>query len=133
MKRRWIISTIPYKNRIILLSETRYEDEPYILDTEVKDAIKHISSRKSSGCDGIPIELLKAGGDSSINILLILFNSILRTKEWPKDWKKSDYLPIYKKECGNYITIDLTSHASKIFFLFIQKILEHIIIPRHPI
>ena len=41
--------------------ETRYEDEPHILEIEVKDAIKHISNRKSSGCDGIPIELLKAG------------------------------------------------------------------------
>ena len=59
--------------------ETRYEDEPHILEIEVKDAIKHISNRKSSGCDGI--ELLKAGGDASIKILLILFNNIWRTKE----------------------------------------------------
>ena len=65
--------------------ETRYEDEPHILETEVKDAIKHISNRKSSGCDVIPIELLKAGGDASIKILLILFNNIWRTKEWPRD------------------------------------------------
>ena len=35
--------------------ETRYEDEPHILETELNDAIKHISNRKSSGCDGIPI------------------------------------------------------------------------------
>ena len=77
--------------------ETRYEYEPHILETEVKDAIKHISNRKSSGCDGISIELLKAGGDVSIKILLILFNNIWRTKEWPRYWKKSVYLPIYKK------------------------------------
>ena len=61
--------------------ETRYEDELHILETGVKDAIKHISNRKSSGYDGIPIEILKAGGDASIKILLILFNSIWRTKE----------------------------------------------------
>ena len=77
--------------------ETRYEDEPHILETEVKDTIKHISNRKSSGCDGIPIELLKAGGDASIKILLIIFNNVWRTNEWPRDWKKSSYLPIYKK------------------------------------
>ena len=52
--------------------ETRYEDEPHILDTEVKDAIKHISNRKSSECDGIHIELPKASGDESIKILLIV-------------------------------------------------------------
>ena len=77
--------------------ETRYEDEPHILETEVKDSIKHISNRKSSGCDNIHIELLKAGGDTFIKILLFLFNSIWRTKEWLRDWKKSIYLPIYKK------------------------------------
>ena len=43
---RKIIDTFP---------ETRYEDEPHILETMVNDVIKHISNRKSSGCDGIPI------------------------------------------------------------------------------
>ena len=98
--------------------ETRYEDDPHILETEVNDAIKHISNRKSSGCDGIPIELLKSGGDASIKILLILFNNICSSKEWPREWKKSVYLPIYKKgdkkECENYRTISLISHPSKI-------------------
>ena len=73
----------------------RNEDEPYILETGVNDAIKHISNRKSSGC--IPIYLLKAGRDASIKICLIIFNNIWRTKEWPRGWKKSVYLPIYKK------------------------------------
>ena len=117
--------------------ETRYEDEPHILETEVKDAIKHISNRKPSGCDGIPIELLKAGGDASIKILLTLCNNVWRTKEWPRDWKKSIYLPIYKKgdkkECGNYRTIALISHASKIFLRIIQKRLEYFLIPELPI
>ena len=39
-------------------------------------------------------------------------------KTWPNDWKKSIYVPIYKKgdkkECGNYRTIASNSHASKI-------------------
>ena len=81
--------------------------------------------------------LLKAGGDASIKILLIFFNNVWRTKEWPKDWKKSIYLPIYKKgdkkECGNYRTIALISHASKIFLRIIQKRLEHFLIPELPI
>ena len=70
-------------------------------------------------------------------ILLILFTNIWRIKEWPRDWKKSIYLPIYKKgykkECGNYRTIALISHASKIFLRIIQKILDHILIPELPI
>ena len=67
------------------------------------------------------------GGDTSIKILLILINRIWRTKEWPTDWKKSVYIPIYKKEdkkeCGKYGTIALISHLSKIFLRIIQKIL----------
>ena len=73
----------------------------------------------------------------SIKILLILFNNIWRTKEWPRDWNKSVCLPIYKKgdkkECGNYRTIALISHASKIFLRIIQKRLEHFLIPELPI
>ena len=106
------------------IPETRYEDEPHIFETEVKDVIKNISNLKSPGCDGIHIELPKAGGDESIHLLLIVFNSILMTKEWPRDWNKSVYLPIYKKgdkkECGNYRTIALITHASKIFIRIIQ-------------
>ena len=61
--------------------ETRYEDEPHILDTEVKDAIKHISNRKSSGCDATHIELLKAGRDASIKILLITYGGLRNGQE----------------------------------------------------
>ena len=126
-----------YPKIIDTFPETRYEDEPIILETEVKDSIKYILNRTSSGCDGIPIELLKAGEDASINILLIIFNNIWRNKEWPRDWKKSVYLPIYKKgdkkEYGNYRTIALISHASKIFLRIIQKKLEHFLIPELPI
>ena len=32
-------------------SETRYEDQSHILETEVKNAIKHISNRKSYVCE----------------------------------------------------------------------------------
>ena len=78
---------------------------------------------------------MKAGGDASIKILLILFNNIWRTKEYPRDWKKSMYLPIYKKgdkkEYGNYRTIALIYHTSKIFLRIIQKRLEHFLIQNY--
>ena len=44
-------------------NETLYEDEPEVMEIEVKEALRHISNRKSAGCDGIPIDLLKAGGE----------------------------------------------------------------------
>ena len=49
------------------------------------------------GCDGIPIEFLKAGGDEAIRVMTNLCNSIWKMKTWPHDWKKSIYVHIYKK------------------------------------
>ena len=66
-----------------------------------------------------------------------LCNSIWKTKIWPNDWKKSIYIPIYKnsdkKECGNYRTIALISHASNILLRILQKRLETFLIHELPI
>ena len=78
-------------------NENIYEDEPEVMEIEVKEALRHISNRKSAGCDGIPIELLKAGGEEAVKLMTSLCNCIWKRKEWPTDWKKSVYVPIYKK------------------------------------
>ena len=100
-----------------------------MMEIELKEALRHISNRKSAGCDGIPIELLKAGGEEAVKVMT--------GKEWPTDWKKSVYVPIYKKgdkkECGNYRTIALISHASKVLLRVIQRRLEVFLIPELPI
>ena len=118
-------------------NENIYEDEPEVMEIEVKEALRHISNRKSAGCDGIPIELLKAGGEEAAKVMTGLCNCIWKGKEWPTDWKKSVYVPIYKKgdkkECGNYRTIALISHASKVLLWVIQRRLEVFLIPELPI
>ena len=118
-------------------NENIYEDEPEVMEIEVKEALRHISNRKSAGCDGIPIELLKAEGEEAVKVMTGLCNCIWKRKEWPTDWKKSVYVPIYKKgdkkECGNYRTIALISHASKVLLLVIQRRLEEFLIPELPI
>ena len=66
-----------------------------------------------------------------------LCNSVLKTKIWPNDRNKSIYVLIYKKgdkkECGNYRTIALISHAIKILLRILQKKLENVLIPELPI
>ena len=118
-------------------NENIYEDEPEVMEIEVKEALRHISNRKSAGCDGIPIELLKAGGEEAVKVMTGLCKCIWKRKEWPTDWKKSVYVPIYKKgdkkECGNYRTIALISHASKVLLRVIQRRLEVFLIPELPI
>ena len=45
-------------------------------------------------------------------------NQIWKTQQWPQDWKRSVFIPIPKKgnakECSNYHTIALISHANKV-------------------
>ena len=49
---------------------------------------------------------------------------IWKTQEWPQDWKRSVFIPIPKKsiakECSNYCTIALISHASKVILKILQ-------------
>ena len=48
----------------------------------------------------------------------------LKTQQWPQDWKRSVFIPIPKKgnakECSNYCTIALISHASKVMLKILQ-------------
>ena len=52
----------------------------------------------------------------------------LETQQWPQDWKRSLFIPIPKKgnakECSNYITIALISHASKVVLKILQARLQ---------
>ena len=72
-----------------------------------------------------------------VKVMTGLCNCIWKRKELPTDWKKSMYVPIYKKgdkkECGNYRTIALISHASKLLLRVIQRRLEVFLIPELPI
>ena len=52
----------------------------------------------------------------------------LKTQQWPQDWKRSVFIPIPKKgnakECSNYRTIALISHASKVMLKILQARLQ---------
>ena len=124
-------------NATYSFNENIYEDEPDVMEIEVKEPLRHMSNRKSAGCDRIHIELLKAGGEEALKVMTGLCNCIWRRKEWPTDWEKSVYVPIYKKgdkqECGNYRTIALLSYASKVLQRIIQRRLNVFLIPELPI
>ena len=50
--------------------------------------------------------------------------TIWKARQWPQDWKRSVFIPIPKKgngkECSNYCTIALISHASKAILKILQ-------------
>ena len=92
--------------------------EPDIVEYEVKWALGSITMNKASGGDGIPLELFQILEDDSVKVLHSICQQIWKTQQWPQDWKRSDFIPIPKKgnakECSNYHTIALISHANKV-------------------
>ena len=91
--------------------------EPDILECEVKWALESITMNNVSGGDGIPVELFQILKDDAVKVLHSICQQVWKTQQWPQDWKRSVFIPIPKKgsakECSNYHTIALISHASK--------------------
>ena len=95
---------------------THTQLEPDILECEVKWALGSIITSKASGGDGILVELFQILKDDAVKVLHSICQQIWKTQQWPHDWKRSVFIPIPKKgnpkECSNYHTIALISHAS---------------------
>ena len=90
--------------------------EPDILECDVKWALESITTNKASGGDGIPVELFQILKDDAVKVLHSVCHQIWKTQQWAQDWKRSVFIPIPNKgdakECSNYCTIALISHAS---------------------
>ena len=99
-----------------------------ILECEVKWALESITMNKASGGDGIPVELFQILKDYAGKVLHSICQQIWKTQQWPQDWKRSVFIPILKrgnaKECSNYCTIALISHASKVMLKILQARLQ---------
>ena len=99
--------------------------EPDILECEVKWALESITTNKASGCDGIPVELFQILKDEAVKVLRSICQQIWKTQQWPQDWKRSLSIPIPKKgsakECSNYCSNALISHASKVCSKFSKR------------
>ena len=96
--------------------------EPDILECEVKRTLGSMTTNKVSGGDGIPIELFQILKDDAVKVLHSKCQQIWKTQ--PQDWKRSVLILIPKKgnakECSNYCTIALISHASKVMLKILQ-------------
>ena len=83
---------------------------------------------KASGGDGIPVELFQILNDDAMKVLHSMCQQIWKTHQWPQDCKRSFFIPIPKKgnakECSNYRTIALISHASKVMLKILQARLQ---------
>ena len=72
----------------------------------------------------IPAELFQILKDDAVKVPHSICQQIWKTQQWPQDWKRSVFIPILKKgnpkECSNYCTIALVSHASKVMLKILQ-------------
>ena len=102
--------------------------EPDILEFKVKWALGSITMNKASGGVEIPVELFQILKDDAVKVLHSICQQIWKTQQWPQDWNWSVFIPIPKKgnakECSNYCTIAVISHASKIMLKILQARLQ---------
>ena len=90
----------------------------------------------ASGGDGIPAELFQILKDDAVKVLNSRCQQIWKTQQWPQDWKMSVFIPFAKKgntkECSNYRSIALISHASKVMLKILQVRLQQYVSTEFP-
>ena len=98
--------------------------ESDILEFKVKQALGSITMNKASGGAGIPVELFQILKGNAVKVPHSIYQQIWKTQQWPQDWKRSVFIPVPKKgnakECSNYHTIGLISHARKVMVKILQ-------------
>ena len=91
---------------------------------------------KASEGNGIPFELFQILKDDAVKVLHSICQQIWKTQQWPQDWKRSVFISVPKKvnakECSNYRTIALISHASKVMLKTLQARLQQYMIRELP-
>ena len=101
--------------------------EPDILESQVMWALGSITTNKASGGDGIPVELFQILKDDVVTVLHSICQQIWKIAV-ATGLKRSVFIPIPKKgnarECSNYHTVALISHASKVMLKIPQARLQ---------
>lgn len=90
-----------------------------VTDTEVKNVIRNMNNGKAPGPDGIVTELIKASSAVITPHLVKLYNHVLNTGVFPRDWCTSIICPLHKKGSvnvpDNYRGISLMNVTGKVF------------------
>ena len=101
--------------------------QPDILKCEIKWALGSVTTNKASGSDGIPVELFQLLKDEAVKVLYSICQEIWKTNSG-QGTGKCVSIPIPKKgnpkECSNYCTTALISHASKVMLKILQARLQ---------
>ncbi len=117
------------------VEDERDEENSKITEEELDEALKKMKNGKSTGSDGIVVELMKEGGTLLKNEILSLLNKIWGDERIPEEWGKTVIVPIYKGkktkgECMKYRGISLINHAAKIHERILEKRIRTTIEPQ---
>ena len=79
----------------------------------------------------LPVELFQTLKYDAVKVMHSICQQIWKTHPWPQDWKRSVFIPILQKsnakECSNYHTIALISHANKVMLKILEDRLQQYI------
>ena len=126
IKKRWQVYTEELYKKDLYDSDNHNGmiTQPDFLECKVKWALGGVTTNKTSEGDGIPVELFQILKDDAVKVLQSICQHIWKTQQWSQDWKRSVFIPISKKgnnkECSNYHTIALISHANKVIHKIFQ-------------
>ena len=86
--------------------------ESAILECEVKWALGRITTNKTSGGDGISVELFQILKDDAVKVLHSICQHIWKTQQWPQDWKSSVFISVPKKPMPQNAQTTTQLHSS---------------------
>ena len=87
--------------------------------SDISKIINDLNPNKAHGHDNISIKMIQMCGNTIVTPLQLIFETSIKSGEFPDSWKKGNIIPVHKKECKNslknYRPISLLPIFGKIF------------------
>ena len=92
---------------------------------KIEFALSNLDPNKSTGHDLIPAKILRISSKELPHPLADFYNSCIESCEWPLQWKKGDWIPVFKKDnkqdIKNYRPVTVLTVTGKVFEQLLSK------------
>ena len=111
-------------------------EPPPFIESEVEKTLKEMKQNKAPGNDQLTCDIIKLGGNEALTQITKIFNTILKNRKIPPEWKEAKVIILHKKgdrrDIKNYRPISLLPHMYKLFTRVLQKRMEKILDANQP-